>query len=85
MNFAGAVSCIEATIQTLQDMRTEEEWQKIWERAVSLANTHSSTQGQEEATDCLRDSKTWLQQLKLMLETEKLHWKSNVYNCIILC
>ena len=29
-NFAGAVSCFEATVQTLQDMRTEEEWKKIW-------------------------------------------------------
>ena len=38
MTFAGAVSCIEATMQTLQDMQIEEEWKKNWERAVSLSS-----------------------------------------------
>ena len=42
LDFTGAVTCIEATIETLQDMRSEE-WRRIWERAVSLASTHSIT------------------------------------------
>ena len=84
MNFTGAVSYFEATVQTLEeDIRTEEEWKKIWKRAVSLANINGSTKGQEEATDCPRDSKTWLQQLKVLATVYMftlVAWYTNMYN-----
>ena len=35
------VTCIEVSMETLHDMRSEEEWKKIWEKAVSLATEHS--------------------------------------------
>ena len=41
LDFAGAVTCIEVSMETLHDMRSEEEWKKIWEKAVSLATEHS--------------------------------------------
>jgi len=41
LDFAGAVTCIEVSMETLHDMQSEEEWKKIWEKAVSLATEHS--------------------------------------------
>ena len=40
LNYAGAASCIEATKITLSNLRSESEWQKIWDEAVTLARAH---------------------------------------------
>ena len=39
-NYAGAASCIEATKTTLSNLRSEFEWKKIWDEAVTLARAH---------------------------------------------
>ena len=40
LNYAGAAACITATKKTIQSLRTEGEWIKIWEEAVSLSEKH---------------------------------------------
>ena len=40
LHYAGAASCIEATKITLYNLRSESEWQKIWDEAVTLARAH---------------------------------------------
>ena len=40
LNYAGAASCIEAMKITLSNLRSESEWQKIWDEAVTLARAH---------------------------------------------
>ena len=37
LNYAAAASCIEATMETIHELRTEEKWKEIWEEAVVLA------------------------------------------------
>ena len=37
LNYATAASCIKATKTTLSDLRSEEAWEKVWEKSLSLA------------------------------------------------
>uniref|UniRef100_A0A1X7TPX0 Uncharacterized protein n=1 Tax=Amphimedon queenslandica TaxID=400682 RepID=A0A1X7TPX0_AMPQE len=43
LNYAAAATCIEATKITLVNLRTESEWQLIWDTAVQLAESNDVT------------------------------------------
>ena len=34
LNYAAAASCIEARMETIHELQTEEKWKEIWEEAV---------------------------------------------------
>jgi hypothetical protein len=40
LSYAAAACCINATKQTIKDLRSNEEWDKIWAEAVSIAEQH---------------------------------------------
>ena len=40
LNYAAAAACIRATKETIQSLRCEEEWKKIWDEAVSMATEY---------------------------------------------
>ena len=40
INYAAAAACIRATKETIQSLRCEEEWKKIWDEAVSMATEY---------------------------------------------
>ena len=40
LNYAAAAACIRATKETIQSLRCEEEWKKLWDEAVSMATNY---------------------------------------------
>ena len=40
LNYAAAATCIEATKQTIIDLRNETVWKNIWQESVKLAEKH---------------------------------------------
>ena len=41
LNYAAAATCIEATKQTVADLRNESVWMEVWKESVEIAGKHS--------------------------------------------